>query len=224
MAENENKALAMVNHQYGLPIEEVKKLIVIPSDMRPADQTIIDAVNVARSIMVPLWGINLIKSKQGVKVYINAEGIAFAVANDPRGVQSDEFVLIQQATKENPVALVRRVITMKTGEVYHGLGAAQTDSQWNEANTDLKADTKAGRRAGYKAIAARIGLPMYDEDNPNLNPKPEYRGPTAVIQFLTEVGDEEFERVFNRKIDQGLSDDEIPEMWQKILESRKPTR
>lgn len=224
----ESKAIAVIEKQYDLPLEEVRKLIVVPSGMRPNNETIQNALNIARSVMVPLWGINLIPGKSGQppRVYINAEGIEFVLNNDPRGVQSNEMEILKVPTKESPLAIVKRIITMKTGQVYHGLGAVLCGPGWDLDNGLLKADTKAGRRGAYKAVSNRIGLPQYDEDNPNHNLKGDFidaeikpAKPQTVIELLSMVTDEELDYVLGAGWSD-ITDKDVEGIYERILNIR----
>lgn len=214
--------------QFGLPLNEQVKLMVVPPTLRPDEELIRAASQLARSARIPLWGINLIPTKNGIKPYINADGIKFRLANDERGVSSNTADVLQFPTGNGSLAVVKRTITLRNGQVYQGLGAVVVDSQWNPANSLLKADTKANRRAGYDAIASAVGLPMYDEDADRSNGSEVVEGefravvhaPRTIGQFLAwmtkeGISDERFQEVIGFEVSL-LREADVREAWEKL--------
>ncbi len=213
--------------QYNLPLEEQKKLVVLPQGIsqRAIPELVTAAVALARSASIPLWGITFIPSRSGqAKAYINADGIRFALANDERKVASNKIISFTQGKVKGDTCTVIREVTMGNGQTYQGIGSVVIDDQWNPANATLKADTKAARRASYDAIANSVGMPQWDEDaDKNTFVDADFHevidAPKTVVKFLSSVTSAEMEQI-------GVSEDQIekqmlPELWQKILEVRK---
>lgn len=188
-------AMVMLEREYSLPLTEIRRKLVMPANARPNDEMLREAVELARSAGVPLWGINLIPTRLGIAPYINSNGIKFRLANDPRGVASNTFEVINFSSVMGEVQIIRRTIVMGNGQTYQGLGAVVIDRDWNPGNALLKADTKANRRAGYDAIANAVGMRMYDEDADratNESIEASFRvivakTPTNLVEFFTWV-------------------------------------
>lgn len=218
--------------QFHLPLDEQKKLISVPANALISNEMYVTAVALARSARVPLWGINIIPTKNGPKPYINADGVKFRIANDKRGILSDDFEIIQIPHQMGDTAIVKRTLILKNGQSFNGLGAVKVDSQWNEGNALLKADTKAGRRAGYSAIANAVGMPMWDEDADKSTNGSTIEGtyrvvpssaPATVSQFLVwqqgqKLTDAEILTVTGIDIGEELNQRDIPEMYKKLVE------
>lgn len=222
--------LSPLDVQFQLPLEEQMKLIAVPANVIVSRDLFIMAVKLARSARVPLWGINIIPTKNGNKPYINADGIKFRLANDDRKVQSDDIEVLRYPESIGSTAIVKATIKMGNGQTYNALGAVKVDSQWNEANALLKAETKATRRAGYKAIANFVGMPLYDEDSDRSNGnvvEGQYRvlpiyAPKNIGQFLgwqekQKISDEIVLEVTHKEISD-VTEKDIPEMYRLLVE------
>lgn len=164
VAEPSVKELDPIDVQYQLPLEQQRKLISIPQNVNASDELVRATVELARSARIPLWGVLIVPTKNGNRPYINADGIRFRLANDSREVQSIDPEIIHYPTGIGDTATVKTTVIMKNGQTYASFGSVKVDSQWNEANALLKAETKSERRASYKAIANAVGMPQYDED------------------------------------------------------------
>lgn len=151
--------LNQLQSQYNLPLDEAMKLIRTENQLtKPAAQMAIDQ---ARIFGVPLQGINVIPSRNGINIYINADGIQWLLQQDPRGVKSIQTQIAHNPSKDEPFWAIRAVVTMYDGASYDGHGAVVIDANWNFANALMKAETKAIRRASYRATGKT--LPIYDE-------------------------------------------------------------
>lgn len=223
-------SLSPLDMQFQLPLEEQMKLIAVPNNVIVSRDLFMTAVRLAMSARVPLWGINIIPTKNGNKPYINADGIKFRLANDERKVQSDDIEVLKYPEGMGSTAIIKATIKMGNGQTYNALGAVKVDSQWNEANALLKAETKASRRAGYKAIANAVGMPMYDEDSDRSNGQVvegQYRvlpvsSPKNVGQFLAwmdkqKITDEILLEVTHKDI-ADLAEKDIPEIYRLLTE------
>lgn len=152
--------------QYQLPLDQVRSLI--RSEQTPTDKALMQAVECARMFGVPLQGVNLIPSRAGVNVYINADGIRWKLHTDPRRLKTVETRIIQVPTRDNPLAIVEGVVEFQDGSRFTNIGAVVVDSEnklgkgkWNEADALMKAATKAKRRAGQDAVGTT--LPLYED-------------------------------------------------------------
>lgn len=157
---------AQLKDQYALPLDQVRQLI--RSEQTPTDVALRQAVEVAKMFGVPLQGINLIPSRNGINVYINADGIRWKLHTDPRGLKCVETHIIQIPTRDNPLAIVEGRIEFKDGASFTNIGAVVVDGdnkggkgKWNEADALMKAATKAKRRAGQDAVGTT--LPTYED-------------------------------------------------------------
>lgn len=224
-----------LEQQYHLPLSERKKLILLGKGLRPDDDTYEMATAVARAAHVPLGGINLISSQNGIVPYINSFGVKYRLATDPRRIKSNTFEVLNIPVKNGDVAIIRRTIVMGNEQVYQGIGAVIVDSNWKLDNALLKADTKAARRAGYDAIADSIGLPEYDDDNPNLNGgrvvegtfTTVTEGPRNAMQLLARlqkenISDDTFYTV-NHKYPHEVKEGEIAAMLDAVLAYKEQT-
>ena len=162
--EPESKLMDPLDAQYALPLNQQRKLIQIPQNVTASDELVEATVELARSARIPLWGVLIIPTKNGNRPYINADGIRFRLANDMRGVKKIDVEILHYPMQMGDTATVKATVEMLNGQSYSSFGSVKVDSQWNEGNSLLKAETKAKRRASYDAIANAVGMPQYDED------------------------------------------------------------
>lgn len=228
------QAISALDVQYNLPLEQQRKLIQIPQNVNASDDLVRATVELARSARIPLWGVLIIPTKNGNRPYINADGIRFRLANDPRGVKSVDVEILHYPMQMGDTATVKATVVMLNGQSYSNFGSVKIDSQWNEANGLSKATTKAIRRASYEAVANAIGMPQYDEDakleqNSNyvdatysiLNP-PTPKNITQLITWIqkNKVSDEEYLAATGQDIDQ-MEEKNVPTLYEKIVEYRE---
>jgi hypothetical protein len=119
---------------------------------------------------IPIPGFDLIPDGKGrYKLYINASGVQFRLATDPRELDSVIPTIEHMPTfeKEKDYIMVKATIKMKDGSMAEDWGisewpAAGRDSQMRFGDLVMKLTTKAIRRASTRLV--RTSLPVGDED------------------------------------------------------------
>ena len=183
--------------QYKLPIEEARKLIRSESPL--TDNAILQAIFTAKFIGVPLQGINVIPSKQGAGIYVNAVGVRYKYHTDPRGFKCASAEILQVPKVDGDLTIVKGRVEFQDGSYGENIGAVIVDNRWNLANALMKAATKAIRRAGQDAV--ELTAPIYEdyieyreEQMKDITPEAQMLGngndePTNVTQFMKKVID-----------------------------------
>lgn len=119
---------------------------------------------------IPIPGFNLIPTGGGgYTLYINAAGIQFRLATDPRGLDSivSSIEHMVEPTKEKDYISVKATIKMKDGSMAEDYGISEwpvsgKDAQMRLGDLTMKLITKAIRRASTRLVGTT--LPVYDED------------------------------------------------------------
>lgn len=119
---------------------------------------------------IPIPGFNLIPTGTGgYTLYINAAGIQFRLATDPRELESiiPTIEHMVDLEKEKDYICIKATIKMKDGSMAEDFGISEwpttgKDGQMRLGDLTMKLTTKAIRRASTRLVGTT--LPVYDEE------------------------------------------------------------
>lgn len=155
---------------------------------------------------IPIPGFNLIPTGGGgYTLYINAAGIQFRLATDPRELESIVPTIEHMVDLEKPkdYICIKATVKMKDGSMAEDFGISEwpatgKDGQMRLGDLTMKLTTKAIRRASTRLVGTT--LPVYDEDYYSFisgagkdvlegeytitKPKPKPEKPTALNELL----------------------------------------
>lgn len=156
---------------------------------------------------IPIPGFNLIPTGGGgYTLYINAAGIQFRLATDPRELKSiiPTIEHMVDLEKEKDYICIKATVKMKDGSMAEDFGISEwpatgKDGQMRLGDLTMKLTTKAIRRASTRLVGTT--LPVYDEDYYSFisgagkdvveseytitKPKPKPEKPTVLNELLT---------------------------------------
>lgn len=236
------KALTLYDQMaktWELPIDDLMLLVNPPP--KPGILTISLAQRVRAHSMqygIPIPGFNFIPigdKKKGIySLYINAAGIQFRLATDPRELESVVTTIehMPDLEKDKEYIAVKAVIKMKDGSFAEDWGICEWPPTGRNASMALgdltmKLATKAIRRASTRLVGTT--LPVYDEDFHSwisgkgkdiiegnyeiTKPKPKKEEPVTLNDLLTMA----------RELDESLDADGVEElMGMEIVELNTP--
>ncbi len=148
-----------LKEQYTMPWEQAAKLI--RSESLLTEVGVRMAIQVAKSFGLPLQGINLIPSKNGPQVYVNADGLRWRAHTDPRGLKKSSAEIVHRPTKDEPWIESVATIVMGDGSEYTNYGVVGCAPGGDVGNSMMKCVTKSKRRATVDAVG--VALPIFEE-------------------------------------------------------------
>jgi len=175
--ETSGKALVKVPDLYEqmaktwkLPIDDLVLLVNAPPKTPVTEGMAIRILAASKQYGIPIPGFNLIPTGTGgYTLYINAAGIQFRLATDPRELESVTSAIehMPDLEKEKDYICVKATIRMKDGSVAEDFGVSEwpatgKDGQMRLGDLVMKLTTKAIRRASTRLVGTT--LPIYDED------------------------------------------------------------
>ena len=149
-----------LREQYALSWEEQRNLIRSETPLNEKGVQL--ALRVARTFGLPLQGVNIINTKNGPQVYVNADGLRWRLHTDSRGIKRSEASITHRPTKDEPWFEATAIIEMGDGSIYTNIGCVYClPGSQSAANDAMKSVTKSLRRAGIGAVG--VALPIAEE-------------------------------------------------------------
>lgn len=154
-----------------LDTKELIPLVNVPTGHTCTNSMAEMVRSASRQYAIPIPGFDLIPDNKGrYKLYINAAGIQFRLATDPREIQSviptiEHMPDLEKESKD--YIMVKATIKMKDGITAEDWGISEwpatgKDGQMRFGDLVMKLTTKAIRRASTRLVGTT--LPVGDED------------------------------------------------------------
>lgn len=165
-----------LEEQYTMPIDLQRGLI--RSEHALSDQGVQTAVRVARTFGLPLQGVNVIRTRSGLQVFVNSDGVRWRLHTDPRHLRKSHGVVVHHPTPDEPWIQATATIEFEDGSQFvneawmylrydeqSGLYSERSRrGDWNAVSPGdrcMAAITKAKRRAGVDAVG--VALPIFED-------------------------------------------------------------
>lgn len=248
----ESRALTLYDQmaqQWKMPLSD-RQALVNPPPGGTVTVPMVERVTIAsRMYGIPIPGFNLIPIPKtgGHTLYINANGIQFRLATDPRGLKSITPVIehMPDLDKEKDYISVKARIDMKDGSFSEDWGISEwpvlggRNMGMGLGDLIMKLTTKAIRRASIRLVGA--SLPIFDDDwhrwvsgrgkdivdgNFTVEPPPPKESPDNLGELLA-FAKERYELDMKDVLElMGMVDvnelDDIDKAWERIKESGTP--